>query len=341
MPVLTTILLLAVVLPATMATPAPPPAAESLEALQISGQAFGGEVVMAVADLPPASGEEALRRALEEIRRVEELTDPDGQQPGGLGRLNAAAGGGELSVEPELARLLVRALYFCRWSDGANGPLGGHLYRRWAPAGEGGAPPPPEALAPALAAAGCRGLAVDAEAGAAALGGDRRLDLRDFAAGHAADRAAALLQDAGAGNGFVKVGGITRAFGPGPGGRGWPVTPPSFPGLVEPLEQIWLRDQALAIAARGDGGPAGAPRSSVPYIDQRRGRPAEGVVATLAVTELGVDAQGLATTLFIIGSRNGQLLLGGLRPRPSVLWLLGSGTGHPLLVDYRWSEVGR
>lgn len=313
----------------------------SLEALQITGQAFGGEVVMAVADLPPAAGEEALRRALEEIRRVEALTDPDGQQPGGLGRLNAAAGGGQVTVEPQLARLLVRALYFCRWSEGANGPLGGHLYRQWTQDG-GGEAPPPEALAPALAATGCDGLAVDVEAGAATLAADRLLDLRTFASGHAADRAVVLLQEAGAGNGFVKVGEVTRAFGPGPGGRGWPVAPPDFPGLVEPLERVWLRDQALAIASREDGGPAtGASRGPAPYIDQRRGRPAEGVVATLAVSELGVDAQGLATTLFIIGSRNGQLLLGGLRPRPSVLWLLGSGAGHPLLVDYRWSEVGR
>jgi hypothetical protein len=59
------------------------------------------------------------------------------------------------------------------------------------------------------------------------------------------------------------------------------------------------------------------------------------------VTELAMDAQGLATSLFILGPREGQLRMGTLRPRPSILWFLGSGTGAPLQVDYRWSEVSR
>jgi hypothetical protein len=65
------------------------------------------------------------------------------------------------------------------------------------------------------------------------------------------------------------------------------------------------------------------------------------VLLTAAVSELAIDAQGLAVTLLIAGPREGQLRLGSLRPRPSVLWLLGSGTGMPLQVGYRWSEINR
>ncbi len=28
-----------------------------------------------------------------------------------------------------------------------------------------------------------------------------------------------------------------------------------------------------------------------------------------------------------------------LRPRPAVLWLMGSGTGEPLFADYHWSDL--
>jgi hypothetical protein len=33
------------------------------------------------------------------------------------------------------------------------------------------------------------------------------------------------------------------------------------------------------------------------------------------------------------------MLTGSIRPRPSLLWLMGTGTGVPLLVEYRWTEV--
>ena len=65
------------------------------------------------------------------------------------------------------------------------------------------------------------------------------------------------------------------------------------------------------------------------------------MLAAVAVTELAVDAQGLAATMLILGPREGQLRMGTLRPRPSLLWFLGSGEGRPLLVDYRWSDVNR
>jgi hypothetical protein len=65
------------------------------------------------------------------------------------------------------------------------------------------------------------------------------------------------------------------------------------------------------------------------------------VLAVLAATDLALDAQALAASLFIVGPREGQLRMGSLRPRPNVRWFLGSGGGAPLQVDYRWSELSR
>ena len=61
----------------------------------------------------------------------------------------------------------------------------------------------------------------------------------------------------------------------------------------------------------------------------------------MAVSELALDAQGLATSMLILGPRAGQIRIGTLRPRPSLLWFLGSGEGAPLVVDYRWSDITR
>jgi hypothetical protein len=43
--------------------------------------------------------------------------------------------------------------------------------------------------------------------------------------------------------------------------------------------------------------------------------------------------------MVLTGPREGQLRLGSLRPSPSVLWFLGSGSGAPLQADHHWGDV--
>jgi hypothetical protein len=33
--------------------------------------------------------------------------------------------------------------------------------------------------------------------------------------------------------------------------------------------------------------------------------------------------------------------MGSLRPEPALLWVLGTGQGAPLLVEYRWSDIAK
>ena len=75
------------------------------------------------------------------------------------------------------------------------------------------------------------------------------------------------------------------------------------------------------------------------HLDLRSGRPAEGVAATIAVSELAIDAQALAISMLVLGQREGMMRLGSLRPEPSAVWLLGSGDGPPLLTTHRWAAV--
>jgi thiamine biosynthesis lipoprotein len=187
----------------------------------------------------------------------------------------------------------------------------------------------------------CDRLTLDPEKGTALLARDSGLDLWGFAAGHAVDRAVEILRRGQAGNGLVRIGSVWRGFGRGPGGKGWPVALPKVSGLEGSAGLVHLRDASLAVAPSADPPRHGSGTAGLPYINQRTGRPAQGVLLTATVTDLAIDAQGLAVTLLIAGPREGQLRLGSLRPRPSVLWLLGSGSGMPLQVGYRWSEINR
>lgn len=288
--------------------------------LRLTSQAFGDPVEIEVRGLPKEASQEAIRKALAEVADVERLTSAS---DGGLAALNAAAGKGPQPVDPRLFSMLTRARDFCLWSEGAHGPLGRKLYELWADPSE---PPSPEQIEPAVGLAGCERLVLGKDTVTLAEGSG--LDLRGFALGLGVDRAAEVLRKEGAGNFFVRIGGVQKAAGEGPGGRGWPVELIPL-AAEEPPDRIYLRDRALALS------------SQALLLNQRTGRRAQGVLAVAAVTEMAVDAQGLAASLFITGPREGQLRLGSLRPRPSVRWFLGSGTGAPLLVDYRWSDVSR
>jgi thiamine biosynthesis lipoprotein len=322
------------------------PAAESAtepEPVRLATEAFGGEARVEVRDLPETEGVRAARAALEEVLRIEALLDPRAPEPtpGGVAWLNARAGQGPQPIELPLLRFLARTIEFCTWSERANGPLGGRLFDLWGLGRPVEARPTPQQLLDATASAGCTRLRFDPQEGTVTLAAGSRLDLWPFATGWAADRAVAILRQHGAGNGYVEVGGTRRGFGPGPEGRGWRVTLPILPGYRRPLGEVWLKDRALAYAHYEDRRVQIAGDPVVPYLDQGTGHPAQGVVAVIAVAELGTDARALASTMFITGNLKGQFLLGQIRPAPSVRWLLGTGKGRPLIADFNWAALRR
>jgi thiamine biosynthesis lipoprotein len=332
-------------------TPPPPQvqiqaSAQEVRPVRLAASAFGRRVEIEVRDLPRDTARAAIQAALNELSETERLLRPDGVEPAGLGALNAAAGRGPQPVDPRLMPLLVRAQEFCFWSEGAHGPLGRDVYEAWglsAPAppapDTATTPPDPGRLEQATAAAGCDRLTLSPAQGTADLAAGSRLDLAGFAEGHAVDRAVDVLRQNGVANGFVQIGLVQRALGKGADGRGWKIVLPSFPGMDRPAGRFLLRDHAAAILSATEGSLKIADQVLLPYLNQRTGLPATGVIGMAAVTDLAVDAQALAIAMALTGPREGQLRLGSLRPNPSVLWFLGSGTGAPLQVDHRWGEV--
>lgn len=317
-------LLLALALGASAPLPPPP--------VRQSAEAFGKPMEIEVRGLPGEEAREAIARAVAEVAAFQRLTDA------GIAALNGAAGKGPQPVDPRILALLARAQSFCEWSDGAHGPFGRDLYALWGLRSPVTESPGADPVRQAAAVATCDRLTLDPQKGTAALAAGSGLDLVGFVEGAAVDQAVDVLRQRKAGDGCVRIGGVQRGFGPGPGGKGWPVSLPQFPGQEGPADQVYLRDRALATASQADHPLQGGAQS---YLNQRTGLPVSGTLATVAVSELALDAQGLATSMLILGPRAGQIRIGTLRPRPSLLWFLGSGEGAPLVVDYRWSDITR
>lgn len=295
---------------------APPQrAAGTGEPVRIRSELFGVPASVQVAENAPAEAEAAARDAFDRMVEAEEQVLAAEESLG-------TASGDERAIElPEaVLGLLERALSFCRWSNGAFGPLGG-----------------------SGAAADCNRLAVDREAGTARLAAGSRLELAGFARGFAVDRGIERLRERGVESALIRVGHVRRGIGGGPAvggdpekraGPGWPVLLPVFEGYRQPLEEVTLRDRSLAVEWRAEWPPE-EPR----FVDRRTGEPPAAVWATVAVTELAVDAQAVAVAAMVLGGREGRFRLAGLRPPPSVLWLLGSGQARPLLMHLNWSAL--
>lgn len=309
---------------------------QEVRPVRVAATAFGRPVEIEVRDLPREAARAAIQSALDEIAELERLTRFDA--------LNAAAGQGPQSIDARLMPLLVRAQEFCIWSEGAHGPLGRELYEAWglrstSPAAAPPRAPDSERLERAKVAARCDTLRLSPSKSTAELAAGAQLDLGGFAEGHAVDRAVEVLRQKGVANGFAQIGEVQRAFGGGADGRGWKVLLPHFPGMQRAEGLFLLRDRAAAVLSI-EGSPLKlADQALLPYLHQRTGLPAQGVAGVATVTDLAVDAQALAIAMALTGPREGQLRLGSLRPSPSVLWFLGSGSGAPLQVDHRWGEI--
>ena len=298
--------------------------------LRIAGSALGAQLEIEVRDLPRQAGEKALNAAWDAVGRAEHE----------LSVLAVPDAGGKAALSDDLLDLMRRATSFCTWSDGASGPAGGAVYRLWTKSARIGALPTPDQLEEAAATAKCDRVTLSTETRTIAISPGSELDLRGFVRGWAVDIAVRTLADLGATNVRVALGSVTRGMGAGPGGRGWPVPLPTLSASGNPESLVFLLDEALAVAdPSADAMQVGSERI-LPAFDLRSGKPATGISSVVTVTPLAADAEPLAMAMSVLGANGGQMRLGSLRPKPSVLWLLGTGE-TAVVASSNWSAVYR
>lgn len=304
-----------------------PAGAQTATPIELEGQAFGARVLIEVNGLAEDLARQRVADAFGVIQNLERAVAE------GVEAANDGAGEQRTVIlDGDLFDLALRAQQFCQWSQGAIGPLGGNVYAHWERAARLPRPPAVPPFAPQSAA--CDRLLLDPEAKTATLAAGSRLDLRGFTRGFAVDRAIEHLSNAGVAAAQVVVGRVARYLGSPPGTDGWRVTLPIFEGYERPLDELTLSNQALAIVWQAES-VTGTPL----YVDLRTGRQDTNSWATLVVSELALDAQALSVAAFVLGSREGRFRIANLKPAPSVLWLLGTGQGRPLLTDHHWGDT--
>jgi thiamine biosynthesis lipoprotein len=159
------------------------------------------------------------RQAVAEVRRIEDKYSR--YRPESIvSRINAAAGKQSVVCDKETMALMSYAAALFGASEGLFDISSGVLRKAW----DFHQPrvPSPEVLGPLLALVGWRKVRCDAEEVYLERAG-MEIDFGGFGKEYAADRAAALLIEAGVRHGYVNLGGDMRFIGPQLDGRPWSI----------------------------------------------------------------------------------------------------------------------
>jgi thiamine biosynthesis lipoprotein len=285
------------------------------------------EIVLHGLDAPRlrAAGEEAL----DEIDRVEAQLSL--YRPGSeVARLNAEAHKRPMRVTPSLFHLLEQARGLTQESSGAFDITIAPLVRCWGFMGATGSMPKPEDVAAARANVGMPLVELDPDQLTVRFTREgMMLDFGAIGKGHAVDRAAELLREAGVECALIH-GGTSTAYAMGrPPDGPWKIAITSPANDGETLAAVELCEESLSVSARwGRSFTAGG----VTYghvIDPRSGAPAEGALLSALVLPSATESDALSTALLTAP----DFLEALARRRPTARCLVVRGTPDAFEIE--------
>jgi len=227
-----------------------------------------------------------------------------------LSRVNREAADGPMEIDAGLFEILSRSAALNRETGGAFDITSTPLWEAWGFARRSGRVPSETEIAEALADVDAQAVRLDAEDRTVSF--DRpglRLNLGSIAKGYALDRCAEEMERRGIFDFLVHAGGssvIARGDSRQPrpeniSAAGWPVGVPHPTRPGRRLAEIWLYDAALATSGSRQQSFVHEGRRLSHILDPRTGHPAEGLLSVTVVADEAIDADAVATALFVMG----------------------------------------
>ena len=241
----------------------------------------------------------AIEAALDRIQEAEALlsTWRDDTE---LARLNREASGRSVPVSPELRRFLERVLALAQSTSGAFDPTVGALVDAWDLRGAGKVPSPGE-LQRARRAVGFQQVRLENHSSVRFLAPGLWLDSGASGKGYALERAAETLQAHGIRAALLDFGGQLLALGSPPGEPGWTVA------VADPRDRhgaaliLLLHDVSVATSSQWERGRQVQGRWIGHILDPGTGEPVAWLGSTTVVAARALEADALATGLFVLG----------------------------------------
>jgi thiamine biosynthesis lipoprotein len=253
--------------------------------------------------------QQAANSALDEIKRIEDLTSFHKQSQ--LNEINEKSGLAPVRVDPELMALIQSSLEISRVSNGAFDPTIGVISRLWNFSGpEGPRLPSPEEINQALHKVDWKKVQILPERSEIYLPEQgMAMDLGGISKGYALNQAEQIIKSTGIKSALINAGGDITAFGGKGPGVPWKI------GIQDP------RDTSTIVATvdieSGSVFTSGDyqryfEKDGIRYhhiLDPKTGFPASEVESVSVVAPDGVRAEGLSAGIFVLGPQRGGSFL--------------------------------
>ncbi len=253
-----------------------------------------------------AAADTAFRAAFDRVKQLDEiLSDYNPQSE--MMRVCATAHERPVRVSAELFEVLTAAQHLAEETGGAFDVTLGPVIRLWREARKQKRLPDPAAVTEARARSGFRNLVLDAAAHTVFLKiPGMMLDVGGIAKGYAADEALSVLREHGIRRALVAASGDLAIGDPPPGKTGWRVGIDSMSAPASKFTRV-LELHNAAVSTSGDTEQfldIGGVRYSH-IIDPATGMGLTDRIAVTVVAEKGIDADGLATAVSVLGLPHG------------------------------------
>ena len=274
---------------------------KKLTLVEHTGFLMSTSVTVKIVVSDETEGKNIFNKVFTEASETEHIMEPlkgDGE----LCRINSSPADTWWKLSPELKTVIDRSVFFYEKTGGAFDPTIASVKWLW-DFENGGTLPSEKEISEALKTVGLSRIKVKGDS--LSLGNNgTKLDLGGIAKGYVVDRMIEVLKENGISAGLVNAGGDIFTFGKKPGGKNWVIGfrhPRSRKNIV--LDTISLP----AVATSGDYERYFI-QEGVRYhhiLDPSTGYPVRECASVTVWAETAMDADILATSIFVLGPRKG------------------------------------
>ena len=231
-----------------------------------------------------------------------------------IARINAASGGQKIAVHDDTFKVIRRALDIAQLSDGAFNPASGALVKLWNIGSDAPHLPSQEEIEDSLVLCDWRSVVLSED-------GEEKfvylpvkgtaLDLGGIAKGFAADELAALIKKLKIPRAIIDLGGNIYAVGEKKGKEAWKVGIKNpFDSAASPVVALSVKDVSVVTSGVYERFFVYEGRLFHHLLDCKTGYPADnGLMSVTIVSGSSMDADALATAVFVMGKERGMDLL--------------------------------
>lgn len=284
----------------------------------LMGTTFNLSVWARLGNEPEAA--EAIQRALDRVASLEG-TISSWNSDSETTLVNQAAGARAVRVSPELHDLIDVSLSWSQRTEGAFDITAGPLLDRWKQARREGILPTDAEIRGCLQVIGHDHVILQPREVRLAKAG-MQIGFGAIGKGYAADLAGAMLRERGFKDFIIDAGGDVLVSG-AKGAAPWQIAI-RHPRRPEFLAVCGVRDCAIATSGDYEQFTVINGIRYAHILDPRTGWPAREVASVTVITQHAIDADAMATALFVMGTEEGMALVEGMEDTEALM-VLDSG----------------